>query len=161
MVFYHRHLGFFALSSISPDLSAVNLIKVAIWWWNQGFYFRFHTKAGFSTFYIELRFTPTASMGWIFYLALSLAMIRKIRTWDKEMAYNCALFLSVLDKYPCPGMLTSLVIRFLKVLFSATQFNMVCSHCLLIFKLALNLGELGLMFCVGSILTMQVWGPRG
>ena len=28
----------------------INLMKVAIWYWNEGFYFLFHTKAGFSIF---------------------------------------------------------------------------------------------------------------
>ena len=41
----------------------INLIKVASRWWNQGFYFIFHTKSGFSTFYMALLFTPTANMG--------------------------------------------------------------------------------------------------
>ena len=41
----------------------LDLITVSIRYWNEGFYFLLHTKAGFSTFYIELLVTLAASTG--------------------------------------------------------------------------------------------------
>ena len=41
------------------QLSPQRVIGIDIWWWNQVFYFLFHSKAGFSTFYIGLLFTRT------------------------------------------------------------------------------------------------------
>ena len=57
----------FAFSFISPTLP-INLIKLAIRYWNEGFYFLFHAKCVFSSIHTRLLFTPTAGTGWIFYL---------------------------------------------------------------------------------------------
>ena len=40
----------------------IYLIKVAIWFWYEGFYFLFHAKYVFSTFDMGLLFTPTVSL---------------------------------------------------------------------------------------------------
>ena len=56
---------------------------------NKGFYFLFCTKAGFSTFYIGLLFTPTASTGWNFFLSNCLR-VQKIRFHDPlELNHTC------------------------------------------------------------------------
>ena len=60
MVFYCHYISFlFHFINSLP----INLTKAVIGYWNNGFYFLFHAKAGFSTFYIRLLFTPTASTG--------------------------------------------------------------------------------------------------
>ena len=46
----------------------INLIMVAIWYWNEVFYFLLHSKAAFTTFYLGLLFIPVASTEWTFYL---------------------------------------------------------------------------------------------
>ena len=60
--FYSRHLGFLHSLPFHTFSLHIELIMVVIWWWNQGFYFLFDSKACFSTFYIELLFTPTAKV---------------------------------------------------------------------------------------------------
>ena len=39
----------------------IDLIMLAIWYWNEGFYFLLYTEAGFSIFYIGLLFTRTVA----------------------------------------------------------------------------------------------------
>ena len=68
MAFYYTILAFYILFHLTNSLS-INLIMVVIWYWNKRFYFLFHTKAGFSSFYIGLLFTHTACTGWILYVA--------------------------------------------------------------------------------------------
>ena len=46
----------------------IAVIKVAIWLWNQVFYFLFQSEVAFSTFYMGLLFTHTVWHGWILYL---------------------------------------------------------------------------------------------
>ena len=67
--FDQRHnLGFFCILFYFTNSLPIDLIKVAIWCWNQGSYFLFHTKAKLCTFHIRLLFTTAAHTGWIFYL---------------------------------------------------------------------------------------------
>ena len=41
----------------------IEVVRVAIGWWNQLFYLLFQSEAGFSTFYIWLLFPYTPGMG--------------------------------------------------------------------------------------------------
>ena len=41
--------------------TTTELTRRATWWWGQEFYFLFHAKAGFTTFYIGLMYTHTCS----------------------------------------------------------------------------------------------------
>ena len=58
--FYRRHLVVIFWHSL-PFTNSLprELIRVAIWWWNQAFYFLFQSEAGFSTFYVRLLLTGT------------------------------------------------------------------------------------------------------
>ena len=62
-------MGFSSISPTPPP--PIHLIKVAIWYWNKGFYFLLHSRAGFSTCYIGLLFTRTVHR-WICYLVIDI-----------------------------------------------------------------------------------------
>ena len=67
MMFCCHHIVFFLHSLPFTNSLPNQLTRVAIWWWDQEFYFLFHAEAGFSTFYIGWH-SPVLWYGWIFYL---------------------------------------------------------------------------------------------
>ena len=89
MVFYHRYLTICILFDFTNSLP-INLIKVAIWWWNFLFYV-------VSPLFIEgLLFTLTTSTGWIFYpVQWLIALYLYIQILDpnsiSNLGYKCLI----------------------------------------------------------------------